>query len=190
MARIQKPPPARLILSIIYSSQDALADALNEVEKRFGRVQYETTEIPCSDAPLYKEEMGDPLYRRLFSFEQLVSRDSLAEIKGNCHKIEPLFADHVGDFIFRTVNIDPGILTPDNLVMASHREYNHRIYLKDGVFAEVALIYSGERFKRLPWTNPDLCCDEAIDFFLRVRGSFEVDTQPSQSETVPSRMDL
>ncbi|MFQ6009063.1 MAG: DUF4416 family protein, partial [Candidatus Zixiibacteriota bacterium] len=162
----------------------------NTVEKRFGQVQYETMEIPCTDALLYKEEMGEPLYRRLFSFERFVSRDSLAEIKSNCHKIEPLFADHVGDYNFRTVNIDPGLLTPDNLVMASHREYNHRIYLKDGVFAEVALIYSGGRFKRLQWTHPDLCCDEAIDFFLRVRASFENDGKSNQSEIVPIEMDL
>jgi hypothetical protein len=175
MARIQKPPPARLILSIVYSSLDALADALKVVEKRFGRVQFETMEIPCSDAALYREEMGAPLLRRLFSFERLVSRDALADIKNACHKIEPMFADHVDDYIFRTVNIDPGILTPDNLVMASHREYNHRLYLKDGVFAEIALIYAGGQFKRLPWTHPDLCHREAIDFFLRVRESFETE---------------
>ena len=190
MTRIQKPPPGRLILSIIYSSLDALADALKVVEKRFGPVQYETIEIPCSDIPIYKEEMGYPLYRRLFSFERLVTRDSLADIKSTCHKIEPLFADRVDDYIFRTINLDPGILTPDNLLMASHHEYNHRIYLKDGVFAEIALIYSGGRFKRLPWTHPDLCHDEAIDFFLRVRGSFEVDEQSNQTQTVQSKMDL
>jgi hypothetical protein len=190
MARIQKPPPGRVILSIIFASLDALADALKVVEKRFGPVQYETIEIPCSDASLYGEEMGDRLSRRLFSFERLVSRDSLVEIKAACHKIEPLFADHVGDYLFRTVNIDPGIISVDNLVMASHRGYNHRIYLKDGVFAEVALVYSEERFKRLPWTHPDFCHDDAIDFFLRVRNSFESNAESIQSEIVPSRIDL
>jgi len=174
MARIQKPPPGRLVISIIYSSFDALADALSALERRFGRVEYETIEIPCAKAEFYKEEMGDNLHRRLFCFERLIPRDSLVEVKRICHRIEPLFADQAGDYIFRTVNIDPGILTPDNLVMASHREYNHRIYLKEGVYAETVLIYAKGRFVRLPWTCTDFCYKEAIDFFLRVRGSFEL----------------
>ncbi|NOY88933.1 MAG: DUF4416 family protein [FCB group bacterium] len=174
MARIQKPPPGRLIVSVIYSSMDALADAVNVLEKRFGRVQFETLEIPCYEADVYREEMGDNLLRRLFSFEKNTPRDMLPELKNICHKIEPQFADVVDDYSFRTVNIDPGILTPSNLVMASHKEYNHRIYLKDGVYAEIALIFSRGQFRRLPWTNPDFCNEEAINFFQRVRQSFEI----------------
>jgi len=184
MARIQKPPPGRLIISIIYSSLDAVADALKVLERRFGTVQFETIEIPSGDALTYKEEMGEHLYRRFFSFEQLVSRDTLSEIKNTCHRIEPLFADHVDDYIFRTVNIDPGILTSDNLVMTSHREYNHRIYLKDGVFAEIVLVFAKGSFRRLPWTGVDFCHIEAIDFFRRVRSSFELLELSSQSGVV------
>ena len=178
MARIQKPPPGRLIVSIIYSSMDALADGLKALERRFGRVQFETVEIACSDSVTYAEEMGDRLQRRLFSFERLFSRDALPEIKNACHKIEPQFADAVGDFIFRTVNLDPGILTPDNLLMASHREYNHRVYLRDGVFAQVELIWSQGQYMRLPWTNADFCDGEAVEFFHRIRETFGVLAQP------------
>ena len=64
--------------------------------------------------------------------------------------------------------------TPDSVVMAAHREFNYRIYLADGVFAETALVYSRECFMRLPWTDQDFCHDEAIDFFLRVRSTFDL----------------
>jgi len=174
MARVQQIPPGRLIVSVIYSSRDALADSLKVIERKLGRVLYETTELPCSSQEMYREEMGDNLQRRLFSFERKTARDSLVEIKKICHKIEPQFADHVHDYLFRTVNIDPGILTPDNLVMASHREYNHRIYLRDGVFAQIELIWSQDCFMRLPWTNPDFCEDKAIEFLKRVRADFEL----------------
>jgi len=174
MTKIQKAPDGRLVISIIYSSMDALADAVDTLERKFGRVQCETIEISCSDREQYREEMGDNLQRRFISFERLVSRDSLPDIKNLCHKIEPQFADCVRDFAFRTVNLDPGILTPDNLVMASHREFNHRLYLRDGVFAQIELIFSGDQFRRLPWTNPDFCEGEAVDFFERVRASFEL----------------
>jgi hypothetical protein len=152
---------------------DALADGLRALERRFGRVQFETVEIGCSNKEMYREEMGEHLQRRLFSFERLFSRDALPEIKANCHKIEPQFADVVGDFIFRTVNFDPGIMTTEQFITASHREYNHRIYLRDGVFAQVELIWSRGQFHRLPWTNPDYCEGEAIEFFQRVRASFQ-----------------
>ncbi len=183
MARIQKPPPGRLVVSVIYSSMDALADSLKALERKFGRVQFETVEIPCSDRETYREEMGDTLQRRLFSFEKLYARDSLPEIKAICHKVEPMFADTVGDFIFRSVNIDPGILTPSNLVMASHREYNNRLYLRDGVYAQIELIWGSGQFCRLPWTNPDFCEGEAVEFFLRVRESFEMLAESRDSQT-------
>ena len=174
MARVQEPTKGRPIVSVIYSSLDALADSLKALERKFGPVQYETLEITCQKPEMYAEEMGSDLLRRFFSFEKTAEREFLAEMKKTCHKIEPNFADHTQDYDFRTVNIDPGILTPSNLIMASHREMNHRIYLKDGIFAELALIYARGRFRRLPWTNPDYCDGEAIDFFLRVLESFEL----------------
>jgi hypothetical protein len=179
MARIQRPPKGRLIVSIIYNSLDGLADALKLLEKQFGRVQCETMELTYT-SDRYAEEMGTGLQRRFYSFERLVERDRLPEIKAVCHKVENQFGDMVHDYAFRTVNIDPGVLTPENLVMASHREYNHRIYLRDGVFAELALVYSRGRFVRLPWTVVDFCQGEAIEFFLRVRQSFEMVEEPSE----------
>jgi hypothetical protein len=178
MARVQKPPRGRLIVSIIYNSMDALADGLKLLERQFGRVQYETLDI-THGGDRYAEEMGQALQRRFYSFDRLVERDSLPGIKNACFKLEKQFSDVVHDYAFRTVNLDPGILTPDSLVMASHREYNHRVYLTDGVFAELALVHSKGRFVKLPWTNMDFCQGDAIEFFLRVRDSFElVDEAP------------
>jgi hypothetical protein len=172
MARVQKPPKGRLVVSIIYSSLDALADSLKLLEKQFGRVQCETMEIDYTDDQ-YAEEMGENLLRRFYSFEKMIKRDRLPTIKALCAKLEKQFGDIIHDHPFRTVNIDPGLMTPENVVMASHRELNHRVYLDQGVFAELALVYSRGRFVRLPWTHPDFCEGEAIEFFLRVRDSFE-----------------
>jgi hypothetical protein len=164
-------------LGVIYSSYDALVEALGVLERRFGQVLMETTALPCSTAALYGEEMGEELYRRFFCFEQATSRDCLPEIKQACHKIEPMFADRSAGHYFRTVNIDPGILSPDNLVIASHRAYNHRIYLRDGIYAELELVYARDRFVRLPWTTDDYCHAEAIEMFGRARDSFAVLTE-------------
>ena len=174
MARAQKPPSGKLIVSVIYSSMDALADALTALEKRFGRVECETVEIELADPDTYKEEMGENLQRRFFSFGREVERDALPVLKSICRKLEGQFADHVDDYLFRTVNIDPGIITPSNLAMASCKEQNHRVYLEEGVYAEITLIHARGRFVRLPWTSPDFYDTEAIDFFERVRSGFEL----------------
>ena len=174
MLRSYEPPPGRLIISVINSSRDALADAVKALERKFGRVECETADIPCVNVECYQEEMGTDLSRRLFSFESPVPRAALAEIKQACARIEPMFADRMQDFYFRTVNIDPGILVPDNLVMTSSHERKHRVYLGHGVFAEVCLIHVNGHFSRLPWTHPDLCHPEAIELLNRVRGTFEV----------------
>jgi hypothetical protein len=174
MARIQHPPPGRLIASVIYSHIDAVADALTMLEKQFGRILGETCDIRCSSAHKYAEEMGEELQRRFFAFEKPVQRDSLPAIKSTCHKIEKQLGDRIHDYTFRAANIDPGILTTENLAMASHRDYNHRIYLGRGVYAEIQLIYARGQYTRLPWTEPDFCHHEAIELFLRVRESFEL----------------
>jgi hypothetical protein len=116
--------------------------------------------------------MGENLMRHFFSFGQPVRRGDLAEIKLTCSKIEQRFADRLDDFHFRTVKVDPGILTPDNLVMSFCEELNHRIYIGRGVFAEMALIYARGIFMRLPWTDPDYCHQEVIELVERVRAEF------------------
>ena len=174
MARIVKPPPGKLIASFIYSHIDALAESLKKIERQFGPVEFETLDFDCSDKLRYSEEMGTSLQRRFFSFEKLVDRDSLVALKKITSKIEPEFADQVGDHLFRTVNIDLGILSPDNLVIASCRPANHRVYFCDGVYADLQLVWSRGQYVRLPWTNEDFCHDETIDLLTRVRSTFEM----------------
>ena len=172
MARIKQPPPGKLIVSIIYSSLDALSDSLNALERKFGKIQYETLEVECEQAPLYAEEMGSKLSRRFFSFVNDISRDTLPSVKATCYKIEAQFSDNIDNFHFRTVNIDPGLLTPTTLVIASHKEESHKVYLKDGVYGEIVMIYAHGGFCRLPWTKSDFCDEETIAFLDRVKATF------------------
>lgn len=174
MPRLQPPPPGRLICSVAYAQIDALADCLKKLEHQFGEVQFETLDIPFSSEPRHREEMGHDLTRRFFSFDKMVPRDRLSDLKRICRKIEAGFADQVDDFLFRTVNIDPGIMTPDNVIMASSQGHHYRVYLTAGVFAQIELIWSRGRFVRLPWTNPDFTHAEAVDFFERVRDTFDL----------------
>jgi hypothetical protein len=169
MGRIKKPLPGKLIVSVIYSSLGAMNDATIDIEKKFGHVEFETDEIDFLHTTYYLEEMGDNLKRKFFAFSRLVERDQLPSIKIWTNKLEEKYGENVGDFVFRKVNLDPGIITPANLVLATTKDYAHRIYLRDGIFAEVTLIYEKKKFRPLPWTYPDYTEPEALEFFSRVR---------------------
>jgi hypothetical protein len=169
MGRIKKPLPGKLIVSAIYSSLSAMGDAVMEIEKKFGFVQSETDELEFLHTTYYREEMGDHLKRKFFAFESMVERDRLAEIKLWTNKLEEKYGEKVDDFVFRKVNLDPGILTPANLILATTKDYSHRIYLKDGIFAEVTLMYEKKKYRPLTWTYPDYNESEVIAFFERAR---------------------
>lgn len=172
MARLIKPTPGKLIVSFIYSSIDALADSLKKVEKQFGPVEFETLDFEPADKLRYAEEMGRSIQRRFFSFARPADRDSLVALKKTTLRIEPEFADQVGDHLFRSVNIDPGILSSDNLLIASSRAANHRTYLADGIYADMQLVWSRGQYVRLPWTDEDFCHDETIDLLTRIHSTF------------------
>lgn len=173
MGRILKPHPGRLIVSAIYSTLGPMLEAVLEIEKKYGRVVFETEEIDFLHTTYYREEMGDNLKRKFFSFENPVERDKLPDIKCWTNKLEEKFGERSGDFVFRKVNLDPGIITPANLVLASTKDFSHRIYLRDGIYAEVTLLYEKRKFKSLPWTYPDYTEPEILEFLERIRNTMK-----------------
>lgn len=169
MGRIKKPLPGKLILSAIYSSLGPMHDAIREVENKFGLVEFESDEIEFIHTTYYREEMGDNLKRKFFAFEEKIDRESLAEIKIWTNKLEEKLGEKIDDFVFRKVNLDPGILSLANLTLASTKDYAHRVYINNGIFCEITLIYEKKKFKALPWTYPDYMETEIVDFLKRVR---------------------
>ncbi|MDH5186329.1 MAG: DUF4416 family protein, partial [candidate division WOR-3 bacterium] len=101
-------------------------------------------------------------------FDQPIALARLTEMKLWTMEIENEFLDTNRR---RRINLDPGILTLAKLVLATTKNYYHRIYLGKGIFAEVTLIYRNKQFEPLAWTYPDYRTDTAIDFFQQVRNA-------------------
>jgi hypothetical protein len=171
MKKSKEPLPARMIVSAIYSSLDVMLDAIGDMEKKYGRVTDETDEIDFIHTTYYREEMGDELKRKFFAFEKPAPRDSLADIKNFTCRLEERYGERAGKYIIRRINLDPGILTLANLILASTKDYAHRLYLKEGIFAEVTLVYEKRKFRSLPWTYPDYMEPDVIRFLTRVRNT-------------------
>ena len=160
MSRRGIPAPARLLVSVIYRDETRFAQVLPAIRERFGPVADTSAAFPFDRTEYYGKEMGAPLFRRFVVVERLVPRDALAEAKLRAEELEREFSAGGN----RTVNIDPGLLTEENFLLATGKNYSHRVYLRDGVFADLTLIYRKSGYEALPWTYPDLASEEIRAF--------------------------
>ncbi len=158
--------PAMLMASILYR-QGAYRDlALERLNALFGPVAVQGPEFAFDQTTYYEAEMGANLRRILVGFAPLVPRESLVECKLATNALEQELADGSGR---RRVNVDPGLLTVENLVLATGKNFGHRIYLGKGIYAELTLIYRQGGFSALPWTYPDYASRELQEVLLVMR---------------------
>lgn len=163
----RRPEPALLVMGVLSNSEDTLYQAESRSVDLFGDVCRKTAPISFEKFTCYYEnEMGPGLLRSYWVFSEQVARGTLVEAKLATNRIEK---DMSVDGR-RTVNLDPGLLTPESLVMATTKAYSHRIYLSKGIYAELAIMFRrGGGVDPLPWTYPDYRDRETLDFFSRVR---------------------
>ena len=167
MGKIGKDNLAKLFCGIISSNCEVENKALERLCEKFGKIDLRSACMPFDYTSYYNAEMGNNLLRFWISFEDLVFAGALADIKVFTNSIE----DSLAIDGKRTINIDPGYICPSNVVLASTKEFSHRIYLSQGIYGEVTTIYKkSEGFIKLPWTYPDYLSQSAQDFLLQARG--------------------
>jgi hypothetical protein len=110
------------------------------------------------------------------AFEKLVLPEGLAGIKHRTNLLESELAVE-GQ---RRVNLDPGIVNDSRLILATTKDFAHRIYLGSGIYAEVTLIFKDGAFRSQEWTYPDYQSQEALEFILKARERYL-----TQRETYP-----
>jgi hypothetical protein len=69
----------------------------------------------------------------------------------------------------RPLNLDPGYLTLGKLILASTKDFAHRIYLARGIYAEVTLQYKHRRWQHHEYTFPDYRRADYQQFFSECR---------------------
>lgn len=144
-----------------------------EAERRlaveFGAIDLKSQVLTFNFTDYYEEEMGKGILRKFLSFEGLVEPGDLAQIKLFTNHLEKDF-QQIGRG--RPINLDPGYVTGSKLVLASTKDYSHRLYLGQGIYGEVTLRYVKGSFEPLPWTYPDYRTGGYLDFFSEVRRSY------------------
>ena len=116
----------------------------------------------------YENEMGKELQRQFVSFERLVAPERLGAIKLETNALEEKIRKHFG-VGFRAVNLDPGILRASSLIMATGKDFSHRIPLAHGIYAHLELLFAKNKVRLLDWTYPDFKQAGYQAFFLEAR---------------------
>ena len=178
MSQPQKPQPAKLIAGFFVKDKSLAADIARDLKDRLGPVDMVSAWFDFDFTTYYEQEMGGPLHRRVMVFKPLFEQDQLADVKRKTNELERIYQRQEGR---RRVNIDPGYLLAERFVLATGKNFTHRIYIGHGIFADLTLIYQKGAFRTLPWTYPDYADPRMIDFLTLVRKKYMLDLK--QRET-------
>lgn len=165
-------PPRRvnLICGILSSDVDLMARAISQLVKYAGPTDLVSEVWPFVFTDYYELEMGTGLQRQFVSFERLIDPGTLVGMKTLANDLEARLCDDCGvPRSQRVVNLDPGYLSLSKLVLATTKDYNHRLYLGDGIYGEVTLHYQGGRWQAWPWTYADYADGLYFGWLTQVR---------------------
>ncbi|MBW2083491.1 MAG: DUF4416 family protein [Deltaproteobacteria bacterium] len=160
-----EPDPVKLIASIFSPQEPLIHEVITELSLSYGPVDWESPPLFFDRTRYYEKEMGWPLHRRFVSFEQLIPPDDLVKIKLETNQLEE---QHVFEGK-RLVNIDPGYIGLERLVLATGKNYVHRIYLGKGIYGDLTLVFKKGTFRALEWTYRDYADPEMIEMFNQIR---------------------
>ncbi|MCK9362775.1 MAG: DUF4416 family protein [Syntrophales bacterium] len=168
MSAPQRPPQVKLVASIFSGDIGIIGTVVEAMSEKYGQADYISAPLLFSYTDYYEKEFGGSLIRRFVAFERLVEPETLPDVKLWTNALESSFA--AGEK--RRVNIDPGYLACAHLILATGKGYSHRPYLRDGIYADLTLIYQKGAFQVLPWTYPDYAAGEMIGILTRIREKY------------------
>ncbi len=166
---VPRPPkPARPVANFFFTDEYALKEALGRIDGRLGARCFTSEQWPFTDTDFYEKEMGVGVMRTFAAWRNLVDPSELVEIKMFSWELEEKLARDGK----RVVNIDPGLVTEGNMVLATGKEAAHRPYLGKGVYVDLTLIYESGTYRPLEWTYPDYAGEEIISLMNRLRKDY------------------
>jgi hypothetical protein len=172
MSHPKAPDPAKLVSVFMKEKQvfDQIFDGLEDIA---GPVDIISQWLDFDFTDYYYKEMGSPLYRRMIAFKPLIEQEMLASIKVRTNALEELFSFQGK----RQVNIDPGYLLSSRFILATGKDYSHRVYIGQQIYADLTLMYTKQGFKTLEWTYPDYASNQVTDFLGKVRNKYLLDVK-------------
>lgn len=142
--------------------EDRLSSAVSILESIYGNTIIQTDVFTLDYSSYYKREMGEDLLKKFVVLDCIIHKSKSVEIKRKSMELEEKFR-----LDGRTVNIDPVLVDEYQVVALSKKDRGSRIYIAEGVYAEMELFYHHKTFHPFVWTYIDY--KQNIDFFKKVR---------------------
>jgi hypothetical protein len=171
MGEIKTAPQAKFFVGVLTSIPEVLPEAKARLSALYGPADLASEEFPFDKTNYYDAEMGIPLMRSFLGFSGLIGPAEIAEIKVETNAIETEMATRFTG-VRRPVNLDPGYLELSKIVLASTKNFYHRIYLSMGIYAEVTMHFEAGQWKSFPWTFPDFQSGRYSAFFASLRNRY------------------
>lgn len=172
MGAIREPQPVKLFVGLLSALPETFPRAASRLAGLYGKIDLESEVFDFDLTDYYEPEMGSGIKRKFVSFEALIGPEQIAPIKVATNELESELAEEVEAAVPRPLNLDPGYLEASKLILATAKNYSHRIYLREGIYAEVTLQFQRGRFTPLSWTYPDYKTEGYLTFFAEVRAKY------------------
>jgi hypothetical protein len=171
MGNPRNPIPVKLFVGML-SPEVGLFNICTELLcAEYGPIDHQSGTIRWDVTDYYREEMGSGILRNFIFFDRLVDPGILSSVKHLTNSIEARFSVASKTAVSRRINLDPGYVTEAKVVLASTKDFSHRVYQCQGIYAEVTLHYSTREktFLSLAHTYPDFRTKESLDLFNKAR---------------------
>jgi hypothetical protein len=172
-----------LLLLAAFSRHGAAIDWTRQrAVDAWGPILLESPWFDFTETHYYDATMGPGLKKVFFTFQRPFDPERLVEIKLETNRWEAEYAvlppgispkgrgepdDRYAEP--RPLNLDPGYLTPAKLVLASTKDFAHRIYLSRGIYAEITLQYKHHLWRHHEYTFADYRRVDYQEFFTQCR---------------------
>ena len=154
----------------LFSRENALIDeVISQLEEMFGHADWISPELWFDRTRYYEREMGWPLHRRFITFGDLIRPEALVDIKIRTNGVEDQYRTDGK----RRINIDPGYVAMERLVLATGKNYTHRMYLSKGIYGDLTLVFNKGAFRPLEWTYRDYADRDVVGYLNEVRERYK-----------------
>lgn len=169
MGEIRTPAKVKIIVGVLAKDTQSVEDVRETLRNRFGEEDLNLSPFPFTFTNYYVDEIGDVPVRAFFSYETLVERTEIVDIKLWTNDIELEIAEKNGTPGLRPVNLDPGYMTLGQFFLATTKDQRQRVYMQRGIFVEPTLYFQDGHFHAFEWTYRDYQSEKYIQYLEQVR---------------------
>ncbi|MBF0319321.1 MAG: DUF4416 family protein [Nitrospirae bacterium] len=154
-----------LFAGVLYAEGRPYETLRQRLVELFCPIKLESPQVPWDYSEYYTKELGTPIIRRFVIFDTLIRSETLPDIKLRTNELEQRLSQNGN----RVYNIDPGYITLSKIVLATTKNYSHRIHLRGGIYAEVTMLFRGREYVPNCFTYHDYSRPESVEFFKKGR---------------------